>query len=820
MLLRQFISASNAVEEIYIVKKETDSDGDDENPPLNRLLPESGIVPASMTLPGTIDGIRCETFGTGGELPDVVEIKSELEDGDDDDTVRDDQQVVSPSGIEVDAAGQQNLKTESNVGDDVDEDNIPLAQRKKKIRRITRKKLSLKKCETSSDSFCAVNTIFSEGSTSSDEESKVFKESLCNICSTKFDKRQELIRHLRKFHCNLLPFRCEVCVSGEQKSLGSLNKHFALHDPLKPFKCYYCAARFSAKIHRTAHQRRYHREDLENDTIRNANRRFVCRYCNKRFAAKFNLERHERGHEVKITANEQFPDRRHQCFLCVDSKPFSSKDELIQHLTGHVDKLPYVCNRCDQPTTITSIRLLNKHLASHEEPEQPIKCVYCSKRFISVMSCQTHERTHVQEKEADEVAVAKLESKRISAKIIIVDGMKRYECSYCGNSYSLLSTLRRHENIHTGKVQYVCKVCGKIFNKSSCLLQHERTHSQDTPYKCEICNRGFKETIRLIEHRRIHSGERPFTCRICFKSFRIKPLLKEHELMCGTKQENIESRCPICSATFPNYRLLADHCTGSHPAAIEETRCEYCDLTFKDTALLIEHENNHRNPNSIRCGECSRIFKQLSNLRRHQRLHSNDAIPYQCDICGKSFSQAGALKIHKRIHSGEKPYQCDLCSKTFYHSSTMQRHKKSHFKSKSKLFLFGEQQEKPKDEESAPTMVDSLPAAAVEPAISASQSMPTLVLTLGKVIKPLPMFAKDKADSIPLTVESHQPPTIPQTIGNGMDTLANLVVQSRPEMYVLDTKLLIPQTVIQHQQQQQDIAKEATIVNIQQHQQL
>lgn len=639
-LLRQFISASNAIEEIYIVKRENESDNE-ESPPVDKLLPETEAVPASMTIATDIDPAP------------PIEIKSEPEDENDDLLKVLKEEVLKetpltatkPPPVEQDPV----VKTE-------DEDDTPLALRLKKLkemkaasrgRKRKRAKAVVKSCSDSDDS----NDFPDDDDGDSDDDKRARGEPNCNICSSKFTTRHELKNHLRKKHLDMLPFRCDTCASGELKSMCSLNRHFEMHDPSKPHKCNYCEGRFATRIQRTAHQRRFHKADLENDTIRNANRRFVCRYCTKRFAAKFNLERHERNHEMKITDDEEFLNRRNKCYLC-DLKPCDSKDALNDHLSIHVDKLPYTCHKCDDPTIITSVRLLNKHLASHEEPEKPIKCVYCNERFISVVVCQAHERTHAQEKEADEKAVAQIEATRISTKIIIVDGMKRYECGYCGNSYSLLSTLRRHENIHTGKVQYICKICGKIFNKSSCLLQHERTHSQDAPYKCEICNRGFKETIRLIEHRRIHSGERPFTCTNCFKSFRIKPLLKEHILQCTAPDISIECNCRFCTSVFSCYRDLSDHIVNNHPLTIEETQCEFCDLRFKDSIQLAEHEHYHRNPNSIKCNVCGRIFKQLSNLRRHQRLHSNDAVPFQCDLCGKHFSQAGALKVHKRIHSG------------------------------------------------------------------------------------------------------------------------------------------------------------------------
>ncbi|XP_001654124.2 zinc finger protein 678 [Aedes aegypti] len=800
MLLRQFISGSNAIEEIYIVKRENESDNE-ENPPLEKMLPETGAVPVSMT---------SDDYGT--DLAPAIEIKDEPEEDD-----GDNKELLVECGTEVVEEPEPKAAIKSE-----NEDDIPLSVRLKKLKQSKaarkarkRKKLKLERSSSESDNGNAFAEN-EEGDSGSDEDEKRPRgEPNCNVCSTKFQSQAELKVHLRKKHSEMVPFRCEKCASGEVKSVSSLNRHFEMHDPDKPHKCNYCEARFSTRINRTAHQRRYHKADLENDTIRNANRRFVCRYCNKRFAAKFNLERHERNHEMKITDDEEFLNRRNKCYIC-DSKPCDSKEALTEHLSIHVDKLPYTCIQCEEPGMITSVRLLNKHLASHEEPEKPIKCVYCDERFISVVVCQAHERSHAQEKEADEKATAKIEAERISTKIIIVDGMKRYVCGYCGNSYSLLSTLRRHENIHTGKIQYVCKICGKIFNKSSCLLQHERTHSQDAPYKCEICNRGFKETIRLIEHRRIHSGERPFNCPNCFKSFRIKPLLKEHILLCTAPDICLECECRFCSNVFSTFRLLSEHILNNHPLTIEETNCEFCDLKFKDSLQLAEHEHYHRNPNSIKCDICGRIFKQLSNLRRHQRLHSNDAVPFQCDLCGKNFSQAGALKVHKRIHSGEKPYKCELCDKHFYHSSTMNRHKRSHYKSKSKLFLFGENNSSSQPEDDQ--QIESKPDVTI-----------ITISSIEDCITPKAVESNSMS-SIPTSVEDHnllEMPQVPNDVHTdqqqielsnfniaGTNTVSIVaadgverVLDDDGSLYVLSTKMMIPQTIMQHHSEDQNAAE-------------
>lgn len=109
---------------------------------------------------------------------------------------------------------------------------------------------------------------------------------------------------------------------------------------------------------------------------------------------------------------------------------------------------------------------------------------------------------HVNDEDLEEAkARAEIESKRLNVKIIIKDGLKRYQCEYCDKNYSLVASLRRHVNEHTLEKVYVCKTCGKSFSKCSALTLHERSHSDFAPYKCETCDKAFKDVIRLVQHR-------------------------------------------------------------------------------------------------------------------------------------------------------------------------------------------------------------------------------------------------------------------------------------------------------------------------------
>lgn len=79
----------------------------------------------------------------------------------------------------------------------------------------------------------------------------------------------------------------------------------------------------------------------------------------------------------------------------------------------------------------------------------------------------------------------------------------------------------------------------------------------------------------------------------------------------------------------------------------------------------------------LKCGDCSQVFKFLSQFVIHQRVHTGER-PYQCPECDKAFSKNSNLNLHLKTHRKNDGFQkCQICRRRFP-TSEYENHVKCH----------------------------------------------------------------------------------------------------------------------------------------------
>ncbi|XP_029495536.1 zinc finger protein 431-like [Oncorhynchus nerka] len=404
---------------------------------------------------------------------------------------------------------------------------------------------------TPEDSDSSSTSTPQDPSYESNQTEKRKQSKVCCICKKLLPKSYSMQVHMRS-HSDLRPHKCPHC--GQMfKNINDMRKHIV------KIVCKVLRAESEeAQVHALTHSPLH------------------CTECSRMFADPEKLDRHKLVHKPL------------KCTMCENS--FNGVKPLKKHyLDVHKFSGPFLCTYCEK--SYTDLAALLRHERTHTG-DLPYQCSYCPRKFNLSAVVVEHERIHTGEKPClcwecgkGFINNAKLKMHMLCAHRKPED--KHFSCSQCDKSYTLQRTLQGYVARHHAGVRYPCTYCGKLFFSMSSLTRHDLIHTQERPFKCteSECGKSFKSKSEVKVHMRYHTGERPFQCKVCGKGFTQNCYITRHM---RTHTGEKPYPCSVCGRNFSDLRVRKRHMmthTGEKPY-----KCLKCEKAFSRTELLKAHD--------------------------------------------------------------------------------------------------------------------------------------------------------------------------------------------------------------------------------------
>ncbi|XP_029026489.1 zinc finger and BTB domain-containing protein 38 [Betta splendens] len=202
----------------------------------------------------------------------------------------------------------------------------------------------------------------------------------------------------------------------------------------------------------------------------------------------------------------------------------------------------YGCEHC--PEIFTNQALLTIHSEVHKKRfVSHLFCKFCHRKFIHLKRLRNHEQMCPKAARGPsklDDAVAPTEEADLHS-----DPMSSAETAETQRSSAAPSTPYTPTRLHVGHQQplqdgkasrpggnqrrYNCSVCKRVYVTLSSLKRHENVHSWQRAYPCHYCNKVFALAEYRTKHEIWHTGERRYQCIFCLETFMTYYILKNHQ---------------------------------------------------------------------------------------------------------------------------------------------------------------------------------------------------------------------------------------------------------------------------------------------------